>query len=201
MAWRPSELEIHVHLTDGTVTRFTQNETTSISHILELLSPGKVFTPHQIVLSDHQSLTMFHTNAIVRIDLIAPGIPDWQFHRNVIEINQADEHAFVEAARSSASTTKTTPLLAGERFVVYNGILLANGDQLFHKVHLSAENLLPIDRAMLFEHMMHQPEVFCRRIGGGGIIVNTAHILRYTIYPGMTDLPGSALPAHRISDP
>jgi len=76
---------------------------------------------------------------------------------------------------------------------------LTNGERLFLEVHGRAASLTPLDVGMLLQQILSAPRLHARRLGGGALLINSAHILCMARFPGPPETPPNAWPAEPLS--
>jgi hypothetical protein len=192
-----SSLEIQVHSVDGPVTRFVQDDSEAIRKSLDQMQPGKIFAQHHLLITDHRSITIFPTTAIARVDLVMERYPDWPFPPGVSDVAEISEREFVRRCRAVRRGEQS--LGAPTRsLTAFGEIELANGDRICLEARLASRSGLPRDRGLSLHHLLTAPSLHSRRRGGGVLILNPAHIVRWAFYPGplqMVPRPLYAVPA------
>lgn len=193
----PAKLEIQVHLSDGSINRFTQTEPDKIRQTLDNIQPERVFAQRQIILSTESSLTVYPSSAVARLDLVMDGFPGWAFHHNVCDIEEITPGEFHERIALIGDTCHPYVESSGSRHV-YGEMELTNGERLFREVHLRPQNadaqpdILGIEQSLFLQQMFSLPGLYCKRNGGGAVLVNSAHLLRMTFYPHLATAPENA---------
>lgn len=193
----PSSLELHVHSIDGRVSRFVQNEPEAVRRLFEHIQPGHIFEQRQLAVASGHFLAIFPCAAIVRVDLVMAGFPDWEFHHGLSDVEEITEEEFRQRYHPEPSP-REHPLPPGAPLVAYAEIELANAERLFSEVHTHVEARLPVEQSMFFQQILTGPSLYSRRRGGGAILVNPASIVRMTFYPGPLTAPPNALPAEPL---
>ncbi len=190
-------LEIQVHLSDNNIACFRQSNPEVVQGILAHLQPDKIFTQRQLILADDHSVTVYPCSAVARVDFVMEGYPNWPFHRNVTDIVEITRDEF--QARYDPQTLRAgRRFLPGETACAFGEMELANGQSIFREVHYlvppsePGQERLPMDRNVFFHQLFTAPSLHMRRRGGGGILINPAHLLRVTFYPGPSDVPENA---------
>jgi hypothetical protein len=182
-------LTIHVHTLDSHVTRFIQNDQNAVQHILEQIHPGRLFQ-HNLVLQDERSTSIFPQTALVRIDLIMDRYPDWPFHNNCIRATELTEEMFRERSHQAFVTgLRNTHPLPGEIITVFADLTLANADRVYAQYEIQAQGTTPADVGMMVQHFSMEPIQHLLRHGGGAVLINSAHIMRLNLYPGLLPIP------------
>jgi hypothetical protein len=194
----PSSLELHIHSVDGHVARFVQTEPGAVRRLFDHIQPSKIFEQRQLVVASGHSLALFPCTAIVRVDLVMEGFPDWEFHHGISNIQEITEEEFRQRYHPERIDADP-PLPPGAPVVAYAEIELADGERIFSEVHTHVEARLPIEQSMFLQQLLTAPSLYSRRRGGGAIVINPASIVRVTFYPGPLTVPPNALPAEPVS--
>jgi hypothetical protein len=187
----PSSLEIHVHSTDGHVSRFGQNDPEQVRGLLDQIQPGRIFGQRHLILAGGASMSIFPTGAVARIDLVMDCFPDWPFHHGILDVREITEEEFRQRYRP-AEYPGTLPGAPGATVQVYGEIELANGERLFLEVQTQVEPRLPVEQSLYFQQILSAHSLYARRHGGGAILLNPASIVRLTFYPGPPQTPPNA---------
>jgi hypothetical protein len=193
----PSSLELHIHSLDGHVARFVQNEPEAVRRLFEHIQPGHIFEQRRLVVTSRHSMAIFPCAAIVRVDLVMEGFPDWEFHHGISNIQEITEEEFGQRYHPERYHADH-PLPPGAPVVAYAEIELAEGERIFSEVHTHVEARLPIEQSIFLQQILSAPSLYSRRRGGGAILVNPASIVRMTFYPGPLTTPPNALPAEPL---
>jgi hypothetical protein len=193
-----SSIELHIHSVDGHVARFIQNEPEAVRRLFDHVQPGHIFEQRQLVVASGHSLAIFPCAAVVRVDLVMEGFPDWEFHHGISDVQEITEEEFRQRYHPERYHPDH-PLPPGAPVVAYAEIELADGERIFSEVHTHVEARLPIEQSMFLQQILSAPSLYSRRRGGGAILVNPASIVRMTFYPGPPTTPPNALPAEPLS--
>lgn len=194
----PSTLEIHVHSVDGHVSRYVQKDPAAVRAVFEHIQPARVFEQRQFVVAGGHSLAIFPCAAIVRVDLVMEGYPDWEFHHSLSLVQQITEEEFRQRYRPEPAVREPV-LPPGAPVIAFAEIELADGERIITEVHTHAEARLPIEQSMFFQQILTAPSLYLRRRGGGAILINPASIVRLTLYPGPPTVPANALAAEPLA--
>jgi hypothetical protein len=192
----PSYLEIHVHGVDGYVSAFVQSDAEAVRKILEQIQPGRLFTQRHLTIAGRQSLTVFPSMGIARVDLVMDTVPDWPYHRGVTDALEVTEEEF----RRRIPQVAPEPGPPGDLVAIFVDLELTNGERIFMEVHTHAAALTPVDVGMLLQQILSASSLHARRLGGGVIVINPAHILRMVLHPGPPETPPNAWPAEPFTD-
>jgi hypothetical protein len=198
-----SPLEIQIHLRDGNVTRFLQDDPEISRHILAHIHPDRIFTQPEILLAGEHSLTAYPSSAVTRMDLVMAGFPDWTFQGNICDISEITEIEFQERLASQIARKYPHLNQDGSRRV-FGEIELVTGQHLFREVHwkpmqdVAKWKVMPQDYNVLLHQQFCAHSHYCRRQGGGAILVNPEHIVRMTFYPGPATPPENAWRMHAV---
>jgi len=198
MSTQPTYLEIDVHSVDGLVSAFQQTGEDSVGKLLEQAQPGRIFLQPYLAISSPRSLTVFPPARVVRVDLVMDYFPNWPFHNGVRDARELGEEEF----RLCVTGTPEAPANAMELRLVYVEIEMTNGEQIYLEIEVRfrEEHLTGVDFGMLLQNLLSAPSMHARRLGGGVILINPAHILRTQFYPAPPHPPLSAWSAGPISE-
>jgi hypothetical protein len=194
----PSSLEIHVHSTDGHVSRFGQIDPEQVRALLDQIQPGRIFGQRHLLIAGGASMSIFPTGAVARIDLVMDGFPDWPFHHGVSDVREIPAEEFRQRYRS-AEYTGALPGTPGATVLVFGEIELANGERLFLEVQTQVEPRLPVEQGLYFQQILAAHSLHARRHGGGAVLLNPAAVVRLTFYPNPPQTPPNALCAVPLS--
>jgi hypothetical protein len=196
MSLTPTYLEIHVHGVDGQVAAFVQSDPKTAATLLAHVQPGRVFTQSHLTIASEHSITFFPCAAVARIDLVMDAFPDWPFYHGVSNILEITEEEFRERYRPEEREAEPPGTLVAR----FAELELTNGERLFVEVHAREIPRTPVDQAMFVQQILSAPSLYTRRLGGGAVLLNPAHILRMTVYPGPPETPPNAWAADPLND-
>ena len=199
-------LEIYVHLQDARIVRFAQTEAGLAQEILDHIQPGKFFTQHHFVIGGDQSMTAFRCASVVRIDFVTDYVPEWPFHYGAKSIQEISEGEYRERYRPDLHTGRVVPATDTEGLsVVYSELELVNGERVFFEVHVDRSTpdgtpMLRLDQSLFVQQLFTSGGLYGRRRGSGILLLNPGSIVRMAFYPGPSETPAGAWPAHRLRD-
>ena len=196
----PNPLEIHVHLEDGRIVRFIQQDAELARQQLAHLQPTKLFAQPLMMFGGSDSLTTFQLSQVARVEFIAENTPDYPFYHGVLDIQQITPDEFraryhpqtFAALREKAQATPDTPI------TVFTEMELVNGERLFFQVCVKVTERLPLEQGIFVSQLFNAHGLHARRQGGGVVIVNPANIARFTLYPSPPTLPPGTWQASRV---
>jgi hypothetical protein len=190
---RNPRLQICVHGVDGSVATFTQDKPALVGRILEDCQNPHFFTQDRITIASQHSVTTFAASNIAQIDLGYKEFLDWKFPqgiRNIVELTEPEflyQAAFFDVEHLER---RRQPRTAGGPVVVFLDIEMLGGRHVFLKIMAVEE--LPADRLQRVHSFLAAPSLSFRRQSGGLAIVNLTHAMRFTIYPGLPEVPTDA---------
>src|SRR5882724_3564008 len=186
-------LRICVHGVDGSVATFTQDKPALMRRILEDCQNPHFFTQDRITIAGQHSVTTFAASNIARIDLDYKRFSDWRFPQGIRNITELTEPEFLYHASLldlEHLEQRRQPRAAGGPVVGFLDIEMLGGRHLFLKI-LAIEEL-PADRLQRIHSFLAAPSLSFRLQSGGLAIVNLAHVVRFTSYPGLPEVPTDA---------
>lgn len=195
-----SPLEIQVHLVDGSVAKFEQTDPVAIKHTLDTFQPTRIFSQKVLMIGDGDSLSAFQTSSVVRIDLIAPYVPDYPFYNGVLDIQMISPDQFKEryVPQSFAELHAKAVANPGEPITVFSEFELVNGQRLFQQVCVRVEERLPLEQGIFVSQLFTVHGLHGRCPEGGVLVVNPTHIVRFSLYPAPPALPPGTWAAKRV---
>ncbi len=198
MSAYPSYLEIHIHGVDGYVAAFAQNDAETIRKLIEQMQPGRIFTQPYLAVAGHRSLTVFPSATVVRVDLLMRGFPDWPFHLHIHDMTEFTEEEFRVRVSDAA---ERRPRSSGQR-AVYAEIEMTNGERIYLEmaVQVREEPITQVDFGVLLQQFLSASSLHARRLGGGAIVINPAHILRVQFHPAPPQPPLNAWSADPLAE-
>jgi hypothetical protein len=194
----PSALEMHVHLEDGHVARFVQDDPVVAQSILEAIQPNHLFTATQLLIGTDHALTAFQPRLVVRVDLITDLDPKWSSSSVALNTGEITEEEF-EARCHPHRDVQRLPSL---ETVVFNVAEMINGERVFLQTHMTGleKKKLPLDAGTFIQKVMTSGGLLARGRESGYIVLNPARMLRFTSYVGLQEMPANALPMRHLTD-
>jgi hypothetical protein len=185
---------LKIHLSDGSVHAFVQADETKAKRIWEQAEPGRLFAQPRIVIASDHSKSVFVCSEIVRLDLIDPSCPCWQFpegYADIVEISEANFRKSAHLDRPDLMPRRDRPIPVGDLLVSFLKLhFRGNHPPLYLMIEVSVK--LPAENQSFMRFMLSKTG-FHMRIAGGGIgVVNLAHLAGYTVYPGVAQVPADS---------
>lgn len=195
-----SLLEIHVHLEDGRVTKFEQNDPLLAQKLLDNLQPTRLFAQKILLFGSTDSLNAFQLTQVVRIDLIASNVPDYPFYNGVLDIQQITPDEFKQRyhPQTFVALRQAAQDSPGEPITVFSEMELVNGERVFMQVCVKLEERLPLEQGIFVSQLFSAHGLHGRRRDGGILIINPANIVRFTLYPAPPAVPPGTWEAARM---
>lgn len=196
MAPESAPLQIHIHLVDGNVLRYEQHDPIAKEAIIKNLQPTKVFDERQIMIAGGYTVTGYSTSAVVRVDLMMEGLPEFRFGPEMANLSEITKDDFNERYRpeEGESLKRKRPWTVGETFSGLAELELLNGTSIFLEFETTLRSKL--DQRLVLQHFLSGSGLYCRRHGGGASFINTATVVRWTLFPGPPEAPQNAWIAH-----
>lgn len=187
-------LEVHVHLKDGNVCKFVQSNRETAEQLAASIDPARFFSQKDVVIAGEQSMSVFATQSIVRVDLLGETIPAWPYlftAKRIVEITAEEfRQRYEQSPYHSRSEMRAE---VGHDATVFSEIELGNYERLFFEVRVTVQEMTPLDRAVFLQQLFGAPALHAERRDGGRMLLNTHHIHRITFYPGPSETPRGAL--------
>jgi hypothetical protein len=184
---------IRVHLTDGSVESFAQNDEAEAQRLWDKIEPSRLFVPSRIVLAGEHSKSVFVTAQIVRVDFIQESNECWEFpggYSDIVELSEEEfrKHAHLDEPERMAKRQQPTPV--GDLLVSFVQLHLAGGKPLFLMIEFPVK--LPVENHSFMQFMLSKGGFHMRLCGGGIGVVNLLNLLGYTVYPGVAQIPADS---------
>lgn len=194
----PAVLEIRVHLEDGRITNYVQNDPAVAGKILEAIHPNRLFTAPQLLIGSDHALTAFQPGLILRVDLITDLEPSWSSSSAALNTREITEDEF----DSRCHPFRDVQRLPSHEMVVFGVWEMVNGGRIYLQTHMTGleKKKLPMDVGMFLQQTMNSGGLLARGRDVGYIILNPARLLRLTSYVGLQEMPANALPMRQLID-
>jgi len=193
-------VDIAIYLVDGNIVKFEQEDAAKAAGLLDHVHPDKVFSQPVLVIAGLYSVTAIPSASIVRVDVNIAHEPGWSFHFNAKDVVAISEQEFGDwQSRQSEWETRLTPREPGDLYITYGRIEMRNGQNLYVEVKVEADLRMPLDRSLMIRNLFSAHSLHARRREGGAVIINPQNIVRYTFFPGPSETPPNAWPAHHKS--
>ena len=193
-------MTIDIHLINGNVVTFEQEDAAEAAILLERLHPDRMFNQPVVIMAGAKSLTSIPTTAIVRIDVNMPVEPGWPFHFNAKDVVVIEEKEFDDWHRREPEwATRLMPTTPGDLYISYARAELSNGENLYLEVKIEADLRMPFDRGLMIRNLFSAHHLHARRREGGSVVINPQHIVRMTMFPGPPETPHHSWPGHYVS--
>lgn len=184
---------VRIHLANGSVESFIQADEATARSIWQAIDPVRLFAQPRVVIAGTYSKAVFVGSEIVRIDFVQQFCPCWEFpqgYSDVVELSEADfrKHAHLDEPELMAKRDHRTPV--GDLLVSFLQLQFRNSPPLFLMTEFSVK--LPIESQSFMRFLLSKTGFHMRLRGGGVGVVNLAHLVGYTAYPGVAQLPSDA---------
>lgn len=194
---QPASIEIHLHMTDGRIHRYLQDNAGDIRQFFENFQPNRLFSQPNILFAGSHSAAGYNCSMITRIDIVASDIVEWPFPHGISSLDEITEEEFHQCLPQEDDPTRLRdrPWKSGELVRAIAEFNLAGGGKLFVKGRTELKT--KIEQRQIMQHFL--PGHFnCRRREGGAIFLNPANVESWTIYPGPPEIPQNVFLAHFI---
>jgi hypothetical protein len=180
-------LEIRIHLCDGAVRSFRQDDPARQRAVLSRLDPQRVFDEPVLVIGDSGQLGTIRTAAVLRIEVRGPIPEEWSFGHGFDSITVVAEQDFL--ADRTASESDRSPR-TGDPYVVHAEVRDVCGGKTFLRVE---GRVMPdAVRTNRLERMMQRPCMLARRDDREVVLMQLANVACFTVRPSV-QLPAKAL--------
>ena len=191
---------VRVHLTDGSVASFAQNDEVEAQKLWDKIQPSRLFAPSRLVLAGEHSKSVYVTAQIVRVDFIQKSSDCWEFpggFSDIVELSEEDFRKNAHLDQSEQMPKRNQPTPAGDLLVSFLKLHMVGGKPLFRMVEAPAK--LPIENHSFMQFLLSKGGFHMRLCGGGIGVVNLGNLLGYTVYPGVPQIPADSWIAEPVS--
>jgi hypothetical protein len=190
-------MEIRIHLIDGSIATFIQDDLAAVEKILGGINPINVFSQQRIIIAGNYSVSAFIAAHVTKIDFVAEKGADWSFAPGFSDIVEISENRFRQSARLDEPLKmekRAKSVVAGDLFVAFLDIHLVNGNHVFLGLEGAVD--LPAERFAKLQYLLSTPSLHIRLPTGGNSLLNLGNVLRFTSFPGPPTAPSDSWPAH-----
>jgi len=189
---------VRIHLENGSVQSFVQNDEATARKTWEAIDPVRVFSSPRVVIAGDYSKSVFVGPAIARIDFVQHFCPCWRFpegYSDIVELTEADfrKNAHLDEPELMPKREHCTPV--GDLLVSFLKLEFRGAAPLYLMTELSMK--LPVDNLSFMRFLLSKTGLHMRLRGGGVGVVNLAQLTCYTAYPGL-QLPPDTWPAEPL---
>jgi hypothetical protein len=186
-------LVIRIHLSDGSVETFAQTNEAEAQKLWDKIEPSRLFAQSRLVLAGEHSKSVYVTAQIVRVDFIQESNECWEFpggYSDIVELSEEEfgKHAHLDQPEQMAKREQPTPV--GDLLVSFVRLHLTGGKPLFLMIEFPVK--LPVESHSFMQFMLSKGAFHMRLCGGGIAVVNLVHLLGYTVYPGVAQIPADS---------
>ena len=195
MSDRDGNFEIVIHLCNGNHARLGKFGEEHAQAVVRDINPANFFTQRQLVVSGAHSVTHYRPTAITHIEILMDGYPEWRWPVEVSELTQLNADEFRERYTAGETAREKGEEEIGKRTDQLALIELADGKALY--IQASVVVTSKIDQRMMSQQLATMPALHCRHRDGGALLINLAHAVRMTFFPG-PEAPATAWRAHQL---
>ena len=184
---------VRVYLAGGSVECFVQDDEATARKIWEGIDPVRLFAQQRLVIAGIYSKSVFASSEIVRIDFVQQFCPCWRFpegYSDIVELSEAEfrRHAHLDEPELMPKREQHIPV--GDLLVSFLKLQFRNDPPVFLMSEFSVK--LPAENQSFMRFLLSQTGFHMRLRGGGVGVVNLAHLVGYTAYPGVAQIPSDA---------
>ena len=182
-------LFFEIHLDSGEVDRFEANSPEQAKTLGDQLAPSKVFSTPTLILVENDCLTTYQTKSIVRIDVSGKHVPNWPYLGNAVSVRQVTDENFLILAGSEQLTRDREQAARepGTRQEGFTELVLSNDERIIWQVNVSSKLMVAADSLTASKSLLSAGGLHGESITGAIMILNVAHIVRLSFYPGPPD--------------
>lgn len=191
-----AELQIQIHLHDGRVMTYQQDDADVAAKILAGVQPAKLFAERQLLIAGAYSLSGFTSDSVVRVDFIIDELPKWPFPHGLTDAVEIPKEEFNRhyVPEDDESLKREKEWKEGEEVHSYGEFELNSGKSVFAEFESVRRG--GIEQRQTAHNFLTGSGFHIRRRDRGVMILNPVNIARWTIFPGPPTTPKNAWPAH-----
>lgn len=177
----PSRLEIDVHLVDGNVEKFDQDNSTLLQEYFHDFDPQKIFSTRHIVIETNDGVFAYPPEAVCWMEFrMEAAFKAAERGPRVEWISQAK---FREDRKSGKlHRDQIQNLKPGDPYNSHVVVEFRNGQKLYCCVH--GEMVVAVEQKMIIPQMLGNGTLQIALPGRGFIFANRATVVRIGMYPG-----------------
>ncbi len=184
---------VRIHLAGGSVESFIQEDEATARGVWDGIDPVRLFTQQRLVIAGTYSKSVFASSEIVRIDFVQQFCPCWKFPEgfsDIVELSEGElrKHAHLDEPELMLKREQHIPV--GDLLVFFLKLQFPSNPPLFLMSESSAK--LPAENQSFMRFLLSKTGFHLRLRGGGVGVVNLAHLVGYTAYPGVAQVPSDA---------
>jgi hypothetical protein len=189
--------QLHIHLTDGNVFHYRQDDPPAIVKTIDALDPKRVFEQNQLMVHGMRALTGYRVANIEMLRVVTDATPDWPLPSPLAECREVDGETFERLRRDEGGNERDRPEVPpGQKRAVFMELLLRSGTIVYAEGTVLAST--PLQERTVLQHILDRKYFQISMPGRGVVLINPANIIRYGLYPGPAHPPSFALDLHRM---
>lgn len=200
MSETPPLLEIRIHLTNGNVESYVQDDAATVQQILSDIEPQKIFPQPHTIVAGLYSMTAYARSSITMVEFVMDKYPDWSFPLGIDDIEEISQEEFWQRYRPGHDDyfLRDQQRKVGEPYVSFIEIELISGRRVYAQVQMKV--IPELDRLDFIKMVLGAPSIYGRRQGGGVTFINIANVARFGFHPGPREVFKIAWPAHHKTE-
>lgn len=189
---------VQLQLVTGRRYMFYQEDLTLATSICNDLD-NQIFSRPSLIVDSVEEVTAFPGHALLSITILVEELPESFFAKERLSKTVTTQITLEEfESRRRQNIAKEE----GKRGAVVSELEFVNGERLYLEFSEIAASAMGERNAL--HHLFSHPSLWCRRLGGGFTIWNTAHIVSWSHHPKL-EVPANAwlaelLPEHSLVD-
>ena len=197
---RPA-LEIRFHFVDGSKRTFITAKSEAAEAIRDRINLANVFHQTRIVVADDYSKSVFVCSQINRVDFLFNGSgfsiipPD---HADLVELTKAEFDQCVPMNDPTLLQKRDHRRQVGDLLVSFLHLRLRGGSHVYLMNEIVVK--LPAENHSFMQRLLSNGTYGIRLREGGYGLLNLQHLIGYTVYPGVPELPADTWMAQPNTD-
>jgi hypothetical protein len=186
-------LEVRFYLADGSVESFVQRDADAAERFWKDIDPQRLFTHPRLIVADEYSKTVFVPAHISRVDCIRADKDCWDLpadYADIVELSEAEFRQRTHLDEPALMEKREQRRPVGDLFVSFLDLRFVGGLRVFLMVELPVK--LPSESHSHMNFLLSKRGIPMRLRNGGTAVLNLANLVRYSVYPGVKQLPADS---------
>ena len=195
-------MDIHIHLTDGKVFIFRQENQKTVEAILKSIHSKKLFSQPQIIIQGGSSTSGFACSRVELIEFITEIDPGWTFSQALkpLALISEQEHEMRIALEKLHNRTekKVMSVKLGTPSKVLLSLFMRSGKKLFGETTMVLKGLMI---RLNSQYALGSEAIYGKRNKFGHIFANTQNIIQWGLNCGLPNTERYVWQANRLISP
>ena len=190
-----TQLELHIHLSNGNTHRFVQNDASSVQQILDQINL-RIFEQPNLMLSGADTVATYPAASLSGLSIITDNLGEKLLRLTSNPQAGIEKTRIITHDEYRAGQRAARPIVEGQPFVMLSEIDFHSGHRIWIATEVEAA-ASPLQERQILQHIFSGPALACQRADGGLDLWNRAQMASYTFSPKPAT-PPAAWPAQML---